>query len=530
MKRFGKNRDDVNPAVNNQEAASSNQNDRNAQAAPSKEAKPSIEDDVVFDTLEEEGRSLRHLGDENDDDGYVSVAEEKKRKEREKKKRRRRLRRKLMFLSKGQIAGLIILAVIAGALFIGAGHAINYYNSQPSVRVSRAFRRGESASRAGNYEKAIDAYADALSVSPNSKDAAQRLQNAYLGWGNKAEKENDYETATQVLYQGTHAFPSSKRLKEALQKTYLDGADYYVGQSDYDSAIALLTEGVSLTEDETLSSQLQTIAMENEAARRSFLLGDMEDDVAYMSERLMQFFNLGDYENAAKIVRMKGEQNVCARIQSALNKDGRLVIETDRGTIGYYPVDPSMTETAVEIQENTEGEDAAEQADMVAFYTKAKPVAVDYQPKYYFMIYCGDYKGVVRDGEGVLFAADIEAEDYYVASGQWEQDVPKGEQGALMVFNSGLSVNSGKILSLGYNGPVTEEGLFHGTVKVRKVFSSGSAVKYEVQANNGVLQFADPGTGLITTNDHGGSYITIADPNTAYGLLGVGRAQFVPEN
>lgn len=158
--------------------------------------------------------------------------------------------KKKKLLSVLPATGVILIAVIAG---------IAIYNT-PANRLSRQMDLGNRYLEEGNYEHAVIAFDEAISIDPMSAEAYIGKAGAYLGM-------DDYEQAAEVYVAAFAAMPDSEKMKDAAEKFFLDYAKKYIDSGNIERAVSILEEGYKLTGRESLHNKAEKLRQEEEVKK-----------------------------------------------------------------------------------------------------------------------------------------------------------------------------------------------------------------------------------------------------------------------
>lgn len=138
-------------------------------------------------------------------------------------------------------AGIIIVMIaVLIALLIGIG----IYNS-PEHRLTRQLEVANKYLEEENYEQAVIEFAEAIGIDPMNVDARIGLAESYDALG-------EYDKAIEAYAEVLVLEPGAEEILGALEMLYLDYVQPYLDAEDYDKAISILEEGYELTGGESL--------------------------------------------------------------------------------------------------------------------------------------------------------------------------------------------------------------------------------------------------------------------------------------
>ncbi len=108
---------------------------------------------------------------------------------------------------------ILIVAILAIVLFVG----YYSYSTAPSQKLKRQLNLGEKYLTELNYEQAVAAFKEALSIDAESAEAFNGLRSAYFGWADTYAQQGDYDTAIKLLEEANeliHDTEITKKIQE----------------------------------------------------------------------------------------------------------------------------------------------------------------------------------------------------------------------------------------------------------------------------------------------------------------------------
>ncbi len=110
----------------------------------------------------------------------------------------------------------IIVALVA-VLVIAISIGIVVFSNSPEKSLKKQLDLGQKYLSELNYEQAVAAFKEALSIEPNNEQARESLVNAYLMWAEDKVANNDIEGAIAILTEA-YELLADERIKDRLDE------------------------------------------------------------------------------------------------------------------------------------------------------------------------------------------------------------------------------------------------------------------------------------------------------------------------
>ena len=263
-----------------------------------------------------------------------------------------------------------------------------------------------------------------------------------LQMGNRYLEELDYDEAIET-------FQKIMDIDPKCVDAYIGLADAYIGKGDYESAVETLEKGIDETGDGELQNYLDEVKVEKENHAHKDKSDNTyandstpEDENAFedvqdVLENIAGYCESGNYDELYEYMKSDDYQRI---LDIADELETAYRVETAHGNVGIYKID-------------TKGVGKC-------------------------MIYYGDYKDDIREGEGDWFG--YHEGYYYHARGSWAADAPNGYQER---HTWGIS-SDGNTYNAGVKGN-TVNGLWDGPAEDWYEDGDGTINAFPVTFENG---------------------------------------------
>lgn len=338
-----------------------------------------------------------------------------------------------------------LVFAIAAVILLVLGSAIKRNND-----FSNQMKLADSYLQDGSYEKAIEAYHDALDIKQSHDEVTKGLNTVYVKWGDSLLADHQYEEAIEkynylpdsheyideVYKQWGDTLKSNGNYAEAvlkygqmisgelhLEETYTEWADSYASKSDYEEAVKVLEEGRQLLSENSYS----TYELDDEIEEMEFK-AELKSKLVAIAKKIKSQ-KIEDALNA--VDELNGDYQ---NIYQNLNGQFPFIVSVENAEYGDIGIHCPYSDT--------------------------------------FSIYHGEYSGSSREGEGYYLYRYKEPEnikDYEYTFGQWKNDKPNGKQSRRKWF-----YENGKLT---YDVRLTSnvtDGVFDGDVEWKDYISGGT--------------------------------------------------------
>jgi tetratricopeptide (TPR) repeat protein len=141
-------------------------------------------------------------------------------------------------------------AMLVGALLLGSYYLDRWTKaSEPALQFNKAYNRGATATNAGEWQKAADAFSEAIQIAPPLGAETAR---AYAWRGNARNKLKDYSQAIDDFTEAIRLDPSAM--------AYRGRGQAYFNQGEQDRAVADFSEAIRLEPNEANGPYIRGLA------------------------------------------------------------------------------------------------------------------------------------------------------------------------------------------------------------------------------------------------------------------------------
>ena len=205
-------------------------------------------------------------------------------------------------LKRGEKRGKRITGLAAALLIAALAAGIGAYASSDAVRFENAVEAGTEYVGLQQYELAIEAFQEALSIEEDDLTTRMLLLESYAGAG-------DYDTLGEVLAESVTVLTLEDYtlLEEAAAGLYEEGAETSLAAGDVDGAVSLYEKVLELTEEESEAAGNATVqlaelyleqAMQTSLDLFAAVLEKDPDNAAALEMTAKIYDSLGSYEEA----------------------------------------------------------------------------------------------------------------------------------------------------------------------------------------------------------------------------------------
>lgn len=215
---------------------------------------------------------------------------------------------------------LVIIATLIVMLVVGM---VIYSSGSPARKLNAQLELGEKYLNDLDYEKAVAAFKEALSIEPDSEEAMELLVNAYSEWAKSEYEEGNPDRAIEILDEG-YKYTDNDELGELIDiynvNRQIDQGQNYLDNFSYEQAVQTFQEILANDpESEEASKGLIDSytgwfdqAMDSDKPNEAYVI--MESALKYYLDFLAEneknegaylgivecYISLGDIENAIK--------------------------------------------------------------------------------------------------------------------------------------------------------------------------------------------------------------------------------------
>lgn len=361
-----------------------------------------------------------------------------------------------------------VLMGIIFALTLGIGVFATIYN-MPQNRIQRQLELGQRYLEEGDYEAAIVAFDEVISID-------EKQPQAYIGKAAAYVAMEDYENAVEVIEDGYEQIPDPE-LEEKRTEICKEAVEFYYARSEYEMTEQFLEKVPEAEQDDKYDRISQELQTRNHLAEISELLAEIS-----------KFLATTDYEQA----KLLAESPEYIQLTESL----------EPGESYYYG----------EYDEND---------DRNGIGTAVYPV-VRYDSVNIRIYYYGNWQGGKRSGNGLAIAfMDSGIDTYGIYSGEWLNDLPNGEgEERYNIVNSEPEEGLGRITCFAgyfqnglYNGEMHMEITWPDRVEhYRGMAESGNWMP--VENDNSSRQY----NGWICEDENGGTWLESETGETNQGV------------
>ena len=306
----------------------------------------------------------------------------------------------------------IIGIVVAAIVLIGIIVAVIWYNA-PTQKVSRLIKLGQQYLEAEQYEQAVAVYRDILTIDPKNDSASNGAITAYSLWGNELLENGNFEDAVRVLDEARTILDNDKALISAETEVYLAWSESKAEAGEIEKAIDILREGYDKLNDDRLKEALDALTNGDSEVSGLDEGESVDAELKDFAEAISASCATGDYDKLFSIFSEYGgdyEDISSSLLHGKYHSKLPMIIQTSVNTVGIY--------------DNNK-------------------------------IYCGEYDGNERSGEGVWLVITDSSQFYSI--GEWKNDAPNGHQSTKHYSDGGgamLQMWSGNVVNGLWDGKV----------------------------------------------------------------------------
>ena len=209
-----------------------------------------------------------------------------------------------------------IIIVAIAAVILAAIIGIIVFSNSPAQKLKKQLDLGQNYLKELKYEEAIAVFKNAISIAPNSEEAKEGYESAYVGLSDYITKMKDYKEAVRQLDEAREFMTNSQKLIDKEVDVYLEWAKYCYEKDDFDDALNVLTEGYERLKDERLKKKIDEYTKKREKETAEKKQQEMMAGFEHLYEFMIEYYEdtilLGKhlYEwNGQTMAEYKGANN-----------------------------------------------------------------------------------------------------------------------------------------------------------------------------------------------------------------------------